>query len=347
MKKFKKILSFCLIVCICFCAVGCNKVTDTNSSSLSSTITEIETETVIVEEESSTNDTTTDESKVETTVSGTPSENTTPSTTTTSSTTIPSQESTPSSSETPTTSKDPNAPLTDEELKEFMPDWFFEYPAREIVDIYMLEVAYRAGLIECEFLVITTQNELYKFSPDKLFSNGSHFKKVESDIKVIKFWACTHTYAELCRDIFAPILTTDNKILIYNPKTDKIETHPWLQTSGCTYDECPTDYKNLFTASQHSYYSRLSPCCVGAIIGVRYKDNNILSLDNEILYSFPQDETIISAATHIVQTTKGYYYIHAKTEQEFADSEPVTTYSAEFIGTKPEDRFIKFFRENS
>ena len=342
----KKLLSLLLIICICFCAVGCNKVTDTNSSGLSSTITEIETETVIVEEESSTNDTTAEESKIETPATNKPSENATPTQSTITSSSNTQNSLATSETETPTISKDPNAPLTDEELKEFMPDWFFEYPAREIVDICMLEAAYRAGMIECEFLVITTQNELYKFSPDKLFSNGSHFKKVESDIKVIKFWACPHTYANLCRDIIAPMLTTDNKILIYNPKTDKIETHPWLQTSGCIYDECPTDYKNLFTASQHSY-GRLSPCCIGAVIGVRYKDNNILSLDNEILYSFPQDETIISAVTHIVQTTKGYYYIHTKTEQEFADSEPVTTYSAEFIGTRLEDKFIKYFRENS
>ncbi len=340
----KKLLSLLLIICICFCAVGCNKVTDTNSSSLSSTITEIETETVIVEEESSTNDTTTEESKVETTVSGTPSENTAPTQSTiTSSTTIPSQESTPSSSETPTISKDPNAPLTDEELKEFMPDWFFEYPAREIVDIYTPN-AYRAGLLECEFLVITTQNELYKFSPDKLFSNGSHFKKIESDVKVIKFFACGHTYEQLCRYKVAPILTTDNKILIYNPKTDKIETHPWLQTSGCINNLCPTDYKNIFGTIWSC--GHLKESCV-VVNQVRYNNNNILSLNNEILYSFPQDETIISAVTHIVQTTKGYYYIHTKTEQEFADSEPVKTYSAEFIGTKPEDRFIKFFRENS
>lgn len=343
MKKFKKILSFCLIVCICFCTVGCNKVTDTNSSSLSSTITEIET--IYLEEESSTNDTTAEESKIETPATNKPSENATlTQSTITSSTTTPSQESTPSSKETPTTSKDPNAPLTDEELREFMPDWFFEYPAREIVDIYTPKNAYRAGWLECEFLVITTQNELYKFSPDKLFSNGSHFKKVESDIKVIKFWACPHTYAELCKDRFAPMLTTDNKILIYNPKTDKIETHPWLQTSGCIYDECPTDYKNIFGTIWSC--GRLKESCV-VVNQVRYNNNNILSLNNEILYSFPQDETIISAVTHIVQTTKGYYYIHTKTEQEFADSEPVKTYSAEFIGTKPEDRFIKFFRENS
>lgn len=344
----KKILSLLLVTCICFCAVGCNKATDTNSSGLSSTITEIETETIYIDEqEGSSNDTTTEESKIETTSSNTPSENTTLTQSTITSSSNTQNSLATSETETPTTSKDPNAPLTDEELKEFMPDWFFEYPAREIVNIYMLADAYSAGLIECKFLVITTQNELYKFSPDKLFSNGSHFKKVESDIKVIKFLSCSHTLTELCRDIFAPILTTDNKILIYNPKTDKIETHPWLQTSGCIGDECPTDYKNLFSVSGHSYYSDLSLCCVQATIGVRYKDNNILSLDNEILYSFPQDETIISAATHIVQTTKGYYYIHAKTEQEFADSEPVTTYSAEFIGTKPEDKFIKYFRGNS
>ncbi len=341
----KRILSLLLIICICFCVVGCNKVTDANSSGSSSIITEIETETVIVEEESSANNTT-EESKIETPATNKPSENATPTQSTITSSSNTQNSLATSETETPTTSKDPNAPLTDEELKKFMPDWFFEYPAREIVDIYMLEDAYRAGLIECEFLVITTQNELYKFSPNKLFSNGSHFKKVESDIKVIKFCMCPHTYANLYRGIIAPMLTTDNKILIYNPSTDKIETHSQLQTSVCIYDECPTDYKNLFTASQHSY-SRLYPCCVGAKIGVRYKDNNILSLDNEILYSFPQDETIISAATHIVQTTKGYYYIHAKTEQEFADSEPVTTYSAEFIGTRLEDKFIKYFRENS
>lgn len=71
----KKLFSLLLIICICFCVVGCNKVTDANSSNLSSTITEIETETIYVEEESSANDTTTEESKIETSVSGTPSEN--------------------------------------------------------------------------------------------------------------------------------------------------------------------------------------------------------------------------------------------------------------------------------
>lgn len=344
----KKILSLLLIVCICFCAVGCNKVTDTNSSGSSSIITEIETETVILEEESSANNTTTEESKIETTSSNTPSENTTPTQSTKASSTNTQYSSAASMTETPTTSKDPNAPLTDEDLKEFMPDWFFEYPAREIVDICTCPDAYRAGLIECEFLVITTQNELYKFSPDKLFSNGSHFKKIESDIKVIKFFACCCTYTsysfpEKC----LPMLTTDNKILVYNPSTDKIETHSELQTSGCIYNKCPTDYKNIFgTISNSCDYNYLSNVCV-IINQVRYNNNNILSLDNEILYSFPQDETIISAVTHIVQTTKGYYYIRSTTEQEFADSEPVTTYSAEFIGTKPEDRFIKFFRGNS
>ena len=342
MKKFKKILSFCLIVCICFCTVGCNKVTDTNSSSLSSTITEIET--IYLEEESSTNDTTAEESKIETPATNKPSENATPTQSTITSSSNTQNSLATSETETPTTSKDPNAPLTDEELKEFMPDWFFEYPAREIVDIYTPEKAYRAGLLECEFLVITTQNELYKFSPDKPFSNGSHFKKIESDVKVIKFFACCHTYADLYRGIVAPMLTTDNKILIYNPKTDKIETHPRLQTSGCIYNLCPTDYKNIFGTIWSC--GHLNASCV-VVNQVRYNNNNILSLNNEILYSFPQDETIISAVTHIVQTTKGYYYIHTKTEQKFADSEPVETYSAEFIGTKPEDRFIKFFRENS
>ncbi len=64
----KKLLSFLLIICFCLCTVGCNKVTNINSSSLSSTITEIEIETIYVDEqEGSSNNTTTEESKVETT----------------------------------------------------------------------------------------------------------------------------------------------------------------------------------------------------------------------------------------------------------------------------------------
>lgn len=46
MKNFKRLLCVCLIACICFCTVGCNKVNDNNSSSLSSTITQIETSSV-------------------------------------------------------------------------------------------------------------------------------------------------------------------------------------------------------------------------------------------------------------------------------------------------------------
>ena len=78
-----------------------------------------------------------------------------------------------------------------------------------------------------------------------------------------------------------------------------------------------------------------------------YESNKILSLDNETLYTFPKDEIILSAVTHMVQTTKGYYYITVNTNQEFADSIPQKIYSAEFIGTKPEDRFIKYFKEKS
>lgn len=338
MKKLKKILSFCLIVCICFCTVGCNKVTDTNSSSLSSTITEIET--IYLEEESSTNDTTTEESEVETTVSGTPSENTTPTQSTiTSSTQTPSQESTPSSSEIPTTSKDPNAPLTDEELREFMPDWFFEYPAREIVDICEM------GRDPKQYFVITAQNELYELSPDKLFSNGTHFKKVESDDKFVRFAVdtCGYGYNPFATAIAGGagimMLTTENWYYFYG-----IAGFPEDNGTSCG-DHCALT--NSFTVLSEKEIIDGREVAGTSTTRLKYQDNNVLSLDDKILYSFPQNETITSAVTHVVQTTKGYYYIHAKTEQEFADLEPVTTYSAEFIGTKPEDRFIKYFRENS
>lgn len=43
MKNIKSLLCVCLIACICLCAVGCKKVNDNNSSSLSSTVTQTET----------------------------------------------------------------------------------------------------------------------------------------------------------------------------------------------------------------------------------------------------------------------------------------------------------------
>lgn len=46
MKNTKILLSICLIACICFCTVGCNKVNDNDSSDLSSNITKNENSSV-------------------------------------------------------------------------------------------------------------------------------------------------------------------------------------------------------------------------------------------------------------------------------------------------------------
>lgn len=64
MKNIKRLLCVCLIACICFCAVGCNKVNDNNSSGLSSTVTQTETSSIDSKIESTEENTSTEESKV-------------------------------------------------------------------------------------------------------------------------------------------------------------------------------------------------------------------------------------------------------------------------------------------
>lgn len=312
----KKLLSLLLIICICFCVVGCNKVTDVNSSDSSSIITEIETETIYIDEqEGSSNDTTTEESKIETTSSNTPSENTTPaSSTITSSATTPSQESTLS---TTTPSQETDSPENNT-----LPDWAREPQASQIIDWV------GSDLVGHSLLVITTNNELYHLSTNKLFSNGTHFKKIESEYKFEKFFSGGSYDTK--------VITIDNKLLQVN-----CTYGDYVNITGVTgFEEViiyekPNiigDYKENFIL--YGYDSQNY---------VHYENNNILSFENEIIYSFPQGENILFADDTTVQTTKGFYVLSAKKEQEFVDSIPKVVVTAEFVGTQAGDVFLKWY----
>lgn len=84
MKYIKRLLCVCLIACICFCAVGCNKVNDNNSSGLSSTITQTETSSIDSEIESretiTQTETSSNDSKIESTTENTSTKESTVST---------------------------------------------------------------------------------------------------------------------------------------------------------------------------------------------------------------------------------------------------------------------------
>ena len=319
----KKILSLLLVICICLCAVGCNKVTDTNSSSLSSTITEIETETIYVDEqESSSNDTTTEESKVETTVSGTPSENTTPTPSTITSS-VPSQESTPSSSEMPTSSEETSF------NEQVLPEWTNDPIAKQVVSCWTF--AYSA--VPSFVYVITNQNELYCLSSFKPYSSGSYFKKIGSDFKFKTMFSLPNDYYDDSYRITA--VTTDNKIVGIAETGEIVDRTEEVQ-----------EYLNENTIG--NYYENFYFWIIQEY--AHYENNNILSLDNQVLYSFPQGENILSVYRGcnniIIQTTKGFYEITASMESEFADTEPKLIIKAKFISAQLDDLFIKeFFKE--
>lgn len=365
----KKILSLLLIICICFFVVGCNKVADTNSSSLSST----STETVIFEEESSTNNTT-----GETTSDLIDTSNSTP---------VSSANSNNSSTISSVTNEDEDISNIDNSHYHYFSlatctspskcscgktigtvsehtweeatcqkpktckycrkteggtvDHIFDYDEylgegimcrwchrREYTfeSTYMDMVDSSAKVITDEYssrylgyrLIITSQNELYKFCQDKKFSNGSHFMKIESDLKFLKFILDGSTYTDNNRaSAYTYLVTVDDQLYWFNGKTEKLEKR---KPFDIPYNK---NYKYIFNAAPINQFKK--NVYIDENRYLKCEKNNVISPDGEILYSFPQDETITLALDGIIKTTKGYYTVHYSEsyEKEFADSENI------------------------
>lgn len=156
--------------------------------------------------------------------------------------------------------------------------------------------------------VITADGSLYQVSYEKVFSDGSHYRKVNTDMKCQKFIAGDDL------DIGDYILTTDNKLYFINFN----EQEPYLNPVYEPYNQLENRKDELV-----NYFFAGNDCDIqGDYTDYIYKfvGNKIYSWDGKEVHSFQTEENIISAIDNTIKTTKGYYRVRVEYNQEYAES---------------------------
>ena len=351
----KRILSFVLLTIICFCTVGCKNSANINSSDLASTKTELET--IYNEEENSVNNTqnenitnnsstitnsnNTANREIDTSNSSTIANNKTSiednkhhSHSFASATCTEARKCSCGETEGAALGhkwqeatcqrpkscykcnkiegeKADHSMINDKCKWCYEPSYTFETTYLEMVDASPILII---GIMPYRYadyrLIITKQNELYKFSEDKKFSNGSHFKKIESDEKFLKFIRFADTII---------IVTVDNKVFIYSDSSDRLFSPN--ETKDTDFSNF-VSYSNKYNIGEYKTIFDMENTTGSA--NFKTENNNILSVDGELLYTFPKGENILLALDGgIIKTTKGFYIASYRQwyEQEFADSD--------------------------
>ena len=141
--------------------------------------------------------------------------------------------------------------------------------------------------------------------------------KIESDLKFLKFILDSSAHDHNTPSAYTYLVTVDDQLYWFNGKTEKLEKR---KPSSIPYNK---NYKYIFNAAPINQFKK--NVYIHENRYLKCEKNNVISPDGEILYSFPQDETITLALDGIIKTTKGYYTVHYSEsyEKEFADSENI------------------------
>ncbi|MBO5321205.1 MAG: hypothetical protein J6B22_01185 [Clostridia bacterium] len=256
----KRILSLLLVICISFCVVGCNKVTDVNSSGLSST------------------ETNSNKNELEST-------------------------------------KDEKLDL----LYQFAHDGVGQIK-KEVYDLSQF-----GGIKDFDSnsnLFISTDGSLYKIGN---FSDGTNFKKINSNVKFVKFKGYGTGFA---------IVSEHNEVYRYNNEDFSVASSGYYN-----YDY---DYIN-----SAELFDRGMNFCIDGFIKNKelfLYEKEGFNLPEKAIYKF-DDEEIEYLVDGIIKTNKEYYYLEETIkESEFNDIP--TTYEYKLLKIENISDDIIFFKYN-
>ena len=272
MKNAKRLLSICLIACMCFYVIGCNNTNDTNSSSLSSTTTQTETSSI--------------DSEIE-------------------------------SAEESQTNKEDKLSKIKKSLKSGIN--LYQYSISDNIINNIVDFHY---LTPENLYFITNNGDLYQLSLNKPFSNDSQCKKVDTQIKFIKF-------------LENRILDENNNFYNFSLELENpIDSENWLNEIS------PNEYKNIFYVHSSSKISEY----------LIVRGNSVYSCEtNDLIFTFPEDEDIEYVLDHTIKTNKYWYAatpicINAEESQKYDDIEKI--YVSDFVKLNLDSDVI-FYKESS
>jgi len=213
MKNIKRLFCVCLIACICFCAVGCNNINDTNSRGMSS-----------------------------------------------------------------------NDMTLQEKLDNGLLEKYTLVDGEDILKNVIDMNCPAAEHPDTPIRLITANGSLYELSVNKMYSNGTNFKKIDSDIKFVRF-------------LGAYIIGDNGLTYDYNGKRVEFDTAPF--ESFGNYKEDVTKLM-IFKSRNYPYSENI------AIV-----ENKIYNCaTNEILYTFEENIKIEYITYYnTIKTNDGWYVL--------------------------------------
>ena len=255
----KKILSFALIVCMCFCVTGCKKNTDASSNGLSSTITN--------------------------------------------------------------SNKNELESTKDEKLELY--HHFTDFGGQIKKEEY--DLSQFGGIKDFDSdsnLFISTDGSLYKIGK---FSDGTNFKKINSDVKFVKF----KNYGAGFK-----IISEQNNTYMYNNDNFTVSIFGYIDNYDCANSAELVDHRMNSTINGFVKNKELF-----------LYEKEAFNLPKDAIYKFDADEEIEYLVDRIIKTNKGYYYLEETViESEFDDVPTTYEYKLKKIENISDD--IIFFKYN-
>lgn len=171
-------------------------------------------------------------------------------------------------------------------------------------------------------LLISTDGSLYKIGK---FSDGTNFKKINSDVKFVKF----KNYGTGFQ-----IISEQNNTYMYNNDNFTVSIFGYIDNYDCVNSAELVDHRMNSTINGFVKNKELF-----------LYEKEAFNLPKDAIYKFDADEEIEYLVDRIIKTNKGYYYLEETViESEFDDVPTTYEYKLKKIENISDD--IIFFKYN-